>query len=53
MSDLTNLAEFARTKALDDQEPADERHLWTQIADEVTAYLSPNEPAAEAGLFDP
>lgn len=53
MSDLSDLAEFARGKAGSDQEPAGERRLWTQIADEIATYLSPAEPATEAGLFDP
>ena len=43
MSDLTNLAAFARIKALNDREPLVERHLWTQIADEIDGYLFPDD----------
>ena len=52
MSDLTNLGAWCAAKAVEHDRPEDERRLWTQIADEISDYLGPDEAPAEPGLFD-
>lgn len=51
MSDLEKLGYWCRVKADDPDVPIDERHLWTQISDEIDAYLGIHD-ANEPGLFE-